>query len=480
MYDAVIIGSGPNGMAAAVRLALEGLSVKVIEGSDTIGGGTRTQELMRPGYFHDVCSAIHPMGMGSPFLKKLPLEKYGLEWIQPDYPMAHPLDDGKAVIQYRDLDQTAEALGPDARRYRRLIKPMVDNWEKMAPDLMAPLGFPANPVRLAAFGLNAVKPASLLASGYKTEEAKALFGGIAAHSILPLNQPLTSAIGLVLGAAGHAVGWPLPKKGSYMIAESMASYFRELGGEIETGNMIRSFDEIPPAKAVLFDLTPRQVLGITGENFPGRYRKKLENYKYGAGVFKIDYILKEPVPWANPECAKAGTVHVGGTFAELMESEKTMEAKRHAEKPYVLVAQQSNFDATRTPNNDHTLWAYCHVPSGSTKDMTEEIENQIERFAPGFRDVILEKHTMHAMDFQAYNPNYIGGDIIGGKQDIRQQFTRPVSWYKPYKTPQKGVYFCSSSAPPGGGVHGMCGFHAAELALRDEFGFNSRNLKFSI
>lgn len=484
-YDAVVVGSGPNGLAAAIRLALEGLSVKVVEAEETIGGGTRTKELIKQGYYHDVCSAIHPMAISSPFLRTLPLETFGLKWIQPEYPLAHPLDDGRAVIMHRSIDETSASLGADERVYRRLLEPLVKNWEELTKDLLAPLQIPSNPVRMACFGLKALQPAGRLVRKFATDDAKALFGGIAAHSIMDLDKPVTSAIGLVLGAAGHAAGWPLPEGGSQMITRSMASYFRSLGGEIETGFQVQSLDQLNPSKAVLFDLTPKQVLSIVGDRFPPGYRKLLEKFRYGAGVFKIDYILKGPVPWADPRCGRAGTVHLGGTFGEIAAAEKEMSRGGHPARPYVLVAQQSMFDPTRTPDMKHTLWAYCHVPNGSARDMTAEIENQIERFAPGFRDVVEEKVTMNAPQFEEYNANYIGGDINGGIQDIWQLFSRPVSissapfriksLISPYSTPAAGLYFCSSSSPPGGGVHGMCGYHAAESVLSREFGLSVKN-----
>jgi phytoene dehydrogenase-like protein len=471
-----VVGSGPNGLAAAIRLAEQGLSVKVFEASDTIGGGMRTKELMQPGFRHDVCSAIHPLAASSPYLKHLPLEKHGLEWITPEFPVAHPMDDGTAVVMHHNISQTVEELGVDGSSYRSAMEPIADNWDTLTSDFLGPLRFPKHPIDLALFGLKALQPASLFQRRFKDERAKALFAGLVAHSILPLNAISTSAIGLVLGAAGHAVGWPMPKGGSQSIAEAMAGYFKSLGCEIETGSEITSVEQLPPSRAMLMDITPRQLIQIAGDRLPGSYINRLKKYRYGSGVFKVDYILSEPVPWNDPRCQRAGTIHLGGTFDEIAAGEKMMDSGQHVEKPYVLIAQQSNFDDTRTPDNRHTLWAYCHVPNGSTRDMTTEIENQIERFAPGFIDTIEQRHTMNTDQFHEYNANYFGGDINGGRQDIWQLFTRPVHLIHPYATPAKGLYLCSSSTPPGGGVHGMCGYHAATLALRKEFGLNKKSL----
>ncbi|MEX2456830.1 MAG: NAD(P)/FAD-dependent oxidoreductase [Balneolaceae bacterium] len=477
-YDAIIIGSGPNGLSAAIRLALEGLSVKVFEASETIGGGMRTKELMQSGFKHDICSAIHPLAASSPFLKQLPLGDFDLEWITPEFPVAHPMDNGDAVVMHHSMKETMEELGNDGEKYRSAMEPIVENWDTLTKDFLGPLRFPKRPVDLALFGLKALQPASLFQKRFKDERAKALFGGLAAHSILPLNAISTSAIGLVLGAAGHSVGWPLPKGGSQSIADAMKYYFISLGGEVETGVEVTSIDQLPKATSYLFDLTPKQLIEIAGDRLPEAYINMLKKYRYGSGVFKIDYILKEPVPWKDSRCNRAGTVHLGGTFDEIAASEKIMDEGGIPDNPYVLVAQQSLFDDTRTPDDRHTLWAYCHVPNGSTVNMTQRIENQIERFAPGFRDIVEERQTMNTDQFHEYNANYFGGDINGGRQDIWQLFTRPVSLVHPYATPAEGIYVCSSSTPPGGGVHGMCGYHAADLVLNKEFGLRKSDRNF--
>lgn len=478
-YDAVIIGSGPNGLAAGIRLALEGLSVKIIEACPTIGGGMRTVELMESGTYHDICSAIHPMAVSSPFFKKLPLEQYGLTWIHPPNPAAHPLEDESAVL-FSDLSKTAFHLGIDEKTYKSIVEPLTENWETLSLDLLSPLRFPNNPLKMANFGLKGLQPASFFQRYFETERAKALFAGMAAHSILPLNAFATTAVALVFFATAHTNGWPLPEGGSQSLANALAGYFKALGGEIETSNRIKKYEDIPKTKALLFDLTPKQVSNIMGDHFPPSYRKKLSKFRYGNAAFKMDYILNEPVPWKDPECRKAGTVHVGGSFEEIANSEQSVTNGKHPEKPFVLVAQQSLFDSKRTSKEKQTLWAYCHVPNGSEVDMSSAIDDQIERYAPGFKDTIINKVSMNTSDFEEYNANYIGGDINGGRQDIGQLFSRPVSFRNPYSTPLKGIYFCSSSTPPGGGVHGMCGYHAANLALSRDFDIKSSDSKFKI
>ena len=470
-YDAIIIGSGPNGLAAGIRLAQEGLSVKIFEKEDTIGGGTRTLELTKPGFHHDICSAIHPLAKASPFLKSLPLEKYGLEWIQPEVPVAHPLDDQPAGALFRSFDKTVSYINEkDKSNYAHSISPFLDKWDDLLTDILAPFSLlPNHPLLMARFGIQALQSAKSFTKRYKFTQTRALFAGLAAHGIMPFDATATAAIGLVLGMAAHTVGWPYPKGGSHAITKAMASHFKSLGGTIETGTEITSIGDLPPSQTILFNNTPRQIIDIAGKKIPESYTKKLQRYEYGQGVFKIDWALSDPIPWKDELCQKAGTVHVGGTFEEIATSEKESANGQHPENPYVLVAQQSLGDDSRAPGNKHTGWAYCHVPNGSTKDMTDPIIRQIERFAPGFRDCIMETHTMHAQDMQAYNPNYIGGDINGGRADITQLFTRPAGLFDPYHIPKTNMYIASSSTPPGGGVHGMCGYHAAESVLRNSF-----------
>jgi phytoene dehydrogenase-like protein len=469
-YDAVIIGSGPNGLAAGIFLQQHGLSVLILEAKPTIGGGLRTAELTLPGFKHDICSAVHPLAAGSPFFKTLPLHNHGLEYLYPEVDAAHPFDNGTAAIVKRSIDETARLLGSDAQTYLDLFKPLVKSWPALAPDVLGPLHFPKEPLAMAKFGLNALQPATLLAKRFKTMEAKGLFAGMAAHAIQPLNNIATSAIALVLMANAHLGGWPIPKGGSQQIADALASYFLSLGGKIQTDTYVTSLQQLPSAHAVLFDITPKQLLQIAGHKFSPIYKWQLERYRYGDGVFKIDWALDAPIPFTANDCRKAGTVHIGGTLEEIVASEKAPANGQHSDKPYVLLAQQSLLDTSRAPEGKHTAWAYCHVPNGSTKDMTAIIENQIERFAPGFKETILAKHTFNTAQMQEYNPNYIGGDINGGIIDIGQLFTRPALRWSPYKTSAKGLYICSSSTPPGGGVHGMCGYYAAKRVLKDVFG----------
>jgi phytoene dehydrogenase-like protein len=468
-FDAIVVGSGPNGLSSAIVLQQAGLSVLLIEAKATIGGGLRSTELTLPGFVHDICSAIHPLALASPFFRTLPLTKHGLEYIQPPVAAAHPFDNGTTALLVKSLDETAVRLREDKDVYKKLISSLTKKLPVLASDILAPLHIPENIVDYSLFGLKALLPASFLAKRFSTEALKGLWGGMAAHSMLPLNSFTTSAIALVLMAAGHAYGWPIPKGGSQKIADALASYFLSIGGKIETDFYVKSLGQLPSSKVILFDVTPKQLLEIAGHTFSSIYKWQLERYRYGVGVFKMDWALAEPVPFAAEENLLAGTIHLGGNFNEIELVEKQIWKGKHSDKPFVLLAQQSLFDRTRAPEGKHTLWGYCHVPAYSTKDMTGPIEQQIERFAPGFRERILARHVMNAAQMQEHNSNYIGGDINGGAIDLGQLFTRPALRWSPYRTSTKGLYICSSSTPPGGGVHGMCGYHAAQRALKDLF-----------
>ncbi|HET7434065.1 MAG TPA: NAD(P)/FAD-dependent oxidoreductase [Thermoanaerobaculia bacterium] len=470
-YDAVIVGSGPNGLAAAIVLARAGLSVLVLEAKETPGGGARTVELTLPGFRHDICSAIHPMGVVSPFMMDLPLAQHGLEWAYSPSAIAHPLDDGSAATLEQSLDATASRLGPDAHAYRALMELFAEHAEALYAEILRPIPIvPKHPFLLARFGLAGLQSAMHLVKRFKTPRARALFGGSAAHSFLPLESVASASFGLALIVAGHATGWPAAKGGSYEIIRAMISYLRSLGGEVQTSHPVRTLRDVPLSRAVLFDVSPRQLADIAADELPASYVEKLRAFRYGPGVFKVDWALDGAIPWRAPECARSATVHVGGTIEEIALHEREIWQGRNSEKPFVLVAQQSMFDSTRAPAGKHTGWAYCHVPHGSTEDMTERIEAQIERFAPGFRDLILARHTMNSADFQAHNPNMIGGDIAGGANIVTQFLARPFPALDPYATPNRRLYLCSSSTPPGGGVHGMCGYWAARSALRRLFG----------
>ena len=470
--DAIVIGSGPNGLGAAITLAGAGRSVTVFEAQDTVGGGARSEELTLPGFVHDVCSAVHPLAVSSPLFRSLPLERHGLAWVHPQLPLAHPLDGGTAAILHRSLDATAAALGPDEAAYRRLMSPLVRDWDKLVPQLLGPLlRVPRHPLAMARFGLRAARSARGLAERtFRDEPARALFAGLAAHSMLPLEQPLTASIGLFLGAAGHAVGWPFARGGSQAIADALADHLRSLGGEIVTGRSVDSLDDLPPADVFMLDVTPRQATRIAGSRLPDRYVRRLDRYRYGPGAFKVDFALDAPIPWTAEACGRAGTVHVGGTLAEIAGAERAVAEGGHPDQPFVLVAQQSLFDPTRAPEGKHTAWAYCHVPNGSTVDMTDRIEAQIERFAPGFRERVLARRVTSPASFEQHNANYVGGDIAGGAHDGLQLLFGPALRPVPYSTPARGVYICSSSTPPGAGVHGMCGYFAARAALRGDAG----------
>jgi phytoene dehydrogenase-like protein len=475
MYDAVVVGAGPNGLAAAIAVAREGRSVLVLEAADTVGGGSRSAELTEPGVIHDVCSAIHPLARSSPFFRQLPLDRHGLEWIEPPIQLAHPLDDGSAALVYREVDATADGL-PDARdaaRYARVMRPLARDWETIVEALLgpiSPLKVARHPFSLARFGLLALLPGVTLARRFRSPAAQALIAGCAAHSIQPLEYPASAAFGLALLISAHAVGWPLPRGGSQRIPDALAAHLRELGGEIETSRRVESLDELPTHRALLLDLTPRQILALAGERFTGpsgaAYRSQLRHYRYGPGSFKLDLVLDGPIPWRSPDVGRAGTVHLGGSLTEIAAHERAAAGGRTTDRPFVLLAQPSVFDPSRAPEGRHAVWAYCHVPNASTADMTDAIERQIERYAPGFRERIVARHQMTAAQLEAYNVNYVGGDINGGMQHLPQLLTRPAIRIDPYSTPDRSIYVCSSATPPGGGVHGLCGSWAARSALR--------------
>ncbi len=466
MPDVVVVGAGPNGLAAALTCAEAGRSVLVLEAMDTIGGGARTAELTLPGFAHDVCSAVHPLAAVSPFFAAAGLERHGLELMHPEVPLAHPLDGGRAGVLHRSVDDMVTALGADGRTWDRHVGWVARRWDALAPATLGPLlKLPRHPLTLAGFGGRALLPATVFGRAFRNEEAAALFAGCAAHGFLPLSRPLTTSVGLMLAASAHVAGWPVARGGSQTIVDAMAKRLAELGGTIETGRPVRTLADIPASTAVLFDVTPRQLLDICGDGLPAAYRKRLGRFRYGPGVFKVDYALSEPVPWANADCRRAGTVHVGGTMAQTAAAEAEVARGRHPDRPFVLVGQQSLADPSRAPDGQHTLWTYCHVPNGSAVDMTDAIERQIERFAPGFSDVVLARHVADNAWYEAHNPNIIGGDIAGGANTGLQLVLRPRPGLRPYRTPNPRLYLCSASTPPGGGVHGMCGMHAARDAL---------------
>lgn len=469
-YDAVVIGAGPNGLAAAIAMQKAGLGVLLLEAKETIGGGLRSARFMDSGNIYDICSAIHPMALQSPFFKKLPLEQHGLVYINPPIMAAHPLDGGKAVGLFSSLKETAGQFNEDEANYMRLFGPLIERWPKLIDDLLAPFHVPSNPFPLMRFGMKAIQSAAQIAKNFHTEELKALWAGMAAHAMLPLNYMTTSAVALVLAIAGHTEGWPIPQGGSQEIAHALALYFQSIGGEIETSFPVETYQKLPRATVYLFDVGPKQLLQIAGDQFHSAYRKKLEKYRYGMGVFKIDWLLNNPIPFLAAPCRAAGTVHIGNRFQEIAEAERQVWKGNHPIKPFVLLAQQSLFDPSRVKGGHQLAWAYCHVPNGSAVDMTVAIERQVERYAPGFRDCIVAKQTMNTISYETYNPNYVGGDINGGLMDIRQLYARPTLRWSPYSTSAKDIYICSSSTPPGGGVHGMCGYHAAKQALRQRFG----------
>ena len=464
--DAVIVGSGPNGLAAAVTLARAGLAVEVFEGAETPGGGCRTTELTLPGYAHDVCSTVHPLAAASPFFQTFAPDQ--LRFLTPDIAFAHPLDGGDAASVFGSVDDTAAELGADARAYRRLFGPLVKHADTIIPGALGPVRpLPPPPLAMARFGSLGIRSAGMLAARFRTPQARAAFGGCAAHAIQPLSAPLTGGFGIVMGILAHSVGWPVIEGGSAGIVTAMLAELEQHGGRLHTDRWITSLAELPAARAILLDLTPRQLLAIDDGRLPARYRRALEGYRYGPGIFKVDWALREPVPWQANVCRATATIHVGGTFEEIARSEADVAAGRVSEQPFCIVVQPSVIDPTRAPKDRHTLYAYCHVPNGSPVDMTARIEAQIERFAPGFRDLVLARTSSPPAEVEAYNPNYVGGDIAAGATSFRQTVFRPTIAVRSYRTPVRGLYLCSAATPPGGGVHGMCGERAARAALRE-------------
>lgn len=465
--DAVVVGSGPNGLMAAITMAMAGHQVVVYEANDRIGGGARSSALTLPGFLHDVCSAIHPLGASSPAFAALPLERHGLRWLHPDVLLAHPLDDAPAGAVWRDIGQTTAALGRDGPSWSRHIGIFAGDWDRLAPMLLGPLvAVPPHPLLLARFGARAVLPARTFGKAvFRTAQARALFAGSSGHASLPLSHPLTSSFGLLLLGAAHAVGWPVAEGGSQAVSDALASLLRELGGTIETGQRIDSMQQLPRSRAVLFDVGPRTVVRIAGDRLSPRLRRRLLRYRYGPGAFKIDYALSAPVPWTDVQCRLAGTVHVCGDANDVARAEAAVAVGKHPERPFVLVAQQSLIDPTRAPAGSHTLWAYTHVPNGSDLDVTASIEAQIERYAPGFHDVVIARHVTRPSDYERYNPSFVGGNISGGSNGGLQLAFRPVLG-RPYRTSDPALLMCSAATPPGGGVHGMCGYHSAQRALR--------------
>ena len=466
-HDAVVVGAGPNGLAAAITLAERGLGVHVVEAATDVGGGCRTAELTLPGFHHDVGAAVLPFGTASRFFRDLGTAGNGVEFVHPPVPLAHPLDGGDAILLERAVGATAAGLGADAARYSRVFAPLTRHAEDLLDQFLGPLRPPRHPLQLAAFGVPALAPASLLARAmFRGEKARALFAGMAAHSIMSLDSPASASVGLVMGLVAHSVGWPVVRGGTGRLSAALAARLIELGGTIETGRTVSSLDDLPPSRLQLLDLVPRHVEAICADALPQRYRRHLRSYRYGPGLYKLDWALDGPIPWADERCSTAATVHLGSTFAEVVASERTVAAGGHPERPFVILVQPSLFDETRAPHGRHTAWAYCHVPNGSRVDMTARIEAQVERFAPGFRDRVLARHTMDTAALEAYDANLVGGDINGGLFSLGQLFTRPAPRADPYSTPNPRIFICSSATPPGGGVHGMCGWWAATSALR--------------
>lgn len=474
-YDAVVVGAGPNGLAAAVVLARAGLSTILFEAAAAPGGGTRTRELTLPGFRHDVCSSVHPLGLASPLFRELALERDGLAWVEPSSQLVHLANDGTPVSLERSIDATAAQLGRDAEAYRHLMGPIVESFDDLIPMILGPLRFPERPILLARFGFRALRSMRGLGrERFAGEAPPALLSGISAHAMVPLDAAASSSFALVLAAAAHAVGWPVARGGSQAIADALTRRFLEAGGELVLGHLVRRIDELPPAHAYVLDVTPRQLLAMAGEVLPRHYRRGLERFRYGPGVFKMDWALSAPIPWRDPAVARAATVHLAGSLDDVADSERAVHAGQLARAPFVILVQPTLFDPSRAPAGKHTAWAYCHVPHGSAVDASSAIEAQIERFAPGFRDAILGRSAMNAHDVERYDPNYVGGDINGGLSDLGQLFFRPMMRADPYATPVPGLFLCSSSTPPGGGVHGMCGYWAAHSVLEKVFGRSLR------
>jgi phytoene dehydrogenase-like protein len=478
-YDAVIVGSGPNGLSAAIVLANQGLSTLLIEAHDTPGGGMRSsRELTLPGFTHDVCSSVHPLGLASPFFRQLQLEHEGLSWVESPAPVAHVLDDGSAVVLEQSLARTAEQLGADGPAYRRLFEPFVDQFETLLPMILAPLRFPAQPFLMGRFGLKAIRSMRGLAhSLFREPRAGALLAGISAHAMIPLDETITASFALVLATAGHAVGWPIARGGSQAIADALLSRYRRLGGELALGQPITAFEQLPKARAYLFDIGPHALLDICGDRLPSIYRSRAKRFRYGPGVFKVDWALRGPIPWRDPHCRRAVTIHLAGSLERVNAAEVAANRGELAEQPFVLFGQPSLVDDTRAPKGMGTAWAYCHVPRGSDIDALPRIEALIEKHAPGFRDLVIGRATLNAQEMAQYNPNCVGGDINTGISDWSQLFFRPMLRLDPYSTPNPQIYLCSSSTPPGGGVHGMCGYWAARSALARSFGQRAPELK---
>jgi phytoene dehydrogenase-like protein len=466
-FDAVVVGSGPNGLAAGIVLQQAGCKVLLIEGKNTLGGGVRSEELTLPGFVHDICSAVHPLAVSSPLFSKLPLEKYGLQWIYPPVELVHPFDDGQVISVRRSIDRTSAQLDGDQNAYRRIFSRFLQQWDALSAEFLKPIRIPSHPFLMAEFGLYALQSLNGFVHHYfKNEKTRALLAGMASHSMLDLNAPVSASFGLILGLSAHAVGWPLPQGGAQSITTALARHFKSLGGEIMLDSPVTSLKQLPDSRLTMLDVTPRQFLEIAGDRLPPYYFNQLRSYRYGPGVCKVDWALDGPVPWKSMDCLQAATVHIGGSLEEILQSEHEVHKGIHPEQPTVILVQSSLFDPTRAPQGKHTAWAYCHVPNGSIENMQARIEMQVERFAPGFRNRILASHVYTAAQMESYNPNYVGGDINGGLQDMRQLVTRPTMRWDPYSTPIKGVYLCSSSTPPGGGVHGMCGYWAARQALK--------------